>query len=169
MTDGESRRFGTVKVVALAAVLVVALIIALPWLINADRFRPALASELSNALGREVKVGSLSLSLFAGALAARDISIADDPAFSKAPFVQAKSLSIGVALRPLIFSRALHINGIYLEKPEITLIRSAAGDWNFSRIGPKSGGSQGGTAGEKADISAAGPLAVDVLRITAAA
>jgi len=166
MTDSKGRRLGAVKIVALGALLVLVLILAVPWLIRADRFRPVLASELSNALGREVRLGHLSLSLLSGALAAGDISISDDPAFSKTPFVQAKSLRIGVAMRPLIFARKLQIKGIYLDKPEITLIRSAAGDWNFSRIGPKSGGSQGAASGGKADVSAAGSIAVDELRIT---
>jgi AsmA protein len=51
---------------------------------------------LTAALGRQVKVGNLSLSLLSGGVTADNISIADDPAFSKTPFVQAKSLNVGV-------------------------------------------------------------------------
>jgi AsmA protein len=166
MTDGERRRWNTVKIVGIASVPVLALIIAIPWLFDADQFRPILASELSRALGREVKIGNLSFSPFSGEIAAKDISIGDDPAFSKAPFVQAKSLRIGVELRPLIFSRALHVNGISLNKPEITLIRSTTGDWNFSRIGLKSGGSPSGPAREKMDGPAAGSISIRLLKIT---
>src|SRR6266436_7215597 len=68
-------------------------------------FRPKLESELSGALGRQVKVGNLSLSLLSGSVTADNISIADDPAFAKTPFVQAKSLKVGVKLIPLIFSK----------------------------------------------------------------
>ncbi len=39
---------------------------------------------------------------------------------------------------PLIFSKALHVTDITLDKPEIALLRDAAGKWNFSSLGSKS-------------------------------
>ncbi len=52
---------------------------------------------------RQVKMGDLSLSIFSGSVSADNISIADDPAFSKEPFVTAKSLKVGVEVPSLIF------------------------------------------------------------------
>ena len=86
--------------------------IAVPFFIDANTFRPKLESELTDALGRQVKVGNLSLALWSGSVAADNISIADDPQFSKTPFVQAKSLKVGVELMPLIFSKTLNIREI---------------------------------------------------------
>ena len=83
----------------------VLILIALPFLINVNSFRPKIESEASSALGRQVTVGNLSLSLFSGHVEADNIAIADDPAFSKSPFVTAQSLKIGVELMPLIFSK----------------------------------------------------------------
>jgi len=115
--------------------VIVVAVIALPFGLNANSFRPKLESELSAALGRPVTVGNLSLSLMAGSVTAQDLAIADDPAFGQSPFVRAKFLKVGVEILPLIFSKSLHVTELTLEHPEITLLRSAAGTWNFSTLG----------------------------------
>src|SRR5574338_695130 len=90
---------------AVAAVLVLAAL-ALPLLVDVDRFRPEIQTEMRAALGREVQIGKLKFSWLAGGIAAENISIADDPAFNQGPFLRAKSLAVGVDLMPLIFSRS---------------------------------------------------------------
>ena len=105
---------------ALVALLLVAAL-ALPFLIDPNSFRPMLESRLTQALGREVKLGDLKLSILSGSVTANDLSIADDPAYSRTPFVQAKSLAIGVELWPLIASRQLHVTGLTIDQPAITL------------------------------------------------
>ncbi|HEU5450755.1 MAG TPA: AsmA family protein [Terriglobales bacterium] len=118
----------------------------LPFLINADSFRPRVESEMRSALGRQVSIGHMELALLSGGLKANDISIADDPAFSRSPFLQAKSLQVSVDLPALIFSRQLSVRGFTLDQPQVTLLHTAAGKWNFSSLGAsqtktKSGGS----------------------------
>jgi AsmA protein len=127
------------KILAIVVGILVVILIALPFLIDVNAFRPKLESELTDALGRQVKVGNLSLSLLSGGVAADDISIADDPAFSKTPFVQAKKLTVGVELIPLIFSKTLNVTELTLSQPEINLVKSENGErWNFSSLGGKS-------------------------------
>jgi AsmA protein len=126
------------KIIGIVVVVLLLVAIALPFLINVNSFRPKLESALTEALGREVKVGNLSLSILSGSVSAEDLSIADDPAFSKDPFIRAKSLKVGVEVMPLIFSKALHVTDITLDKPEIALLRDASGKWNFSSLGSKS-------------------------------
>ena len=121
--------------IAVALLLLIAL--ALPFLIDANQFRPRLEAALTQALARDVKLGDLKLSIFSGGVAAADLSIADDPSFSKTPFIQAKSLKVGVELQPLIFSKKLNVTGIAIENPEIYLIQSDAGIWNFASLGAK--------------------------------
>lgn len=124
------------KIVGIIIAVLIVVIIALPFLININTFRPTLESELSGILGRQVKVGNLSLSLFSGGLSADNISIADDPQFSSTPFVEAKSLSVGVELIPLILSRTLNIRDVTLNEPQINLVKSENGErWNFSSLG----------------------------------
>ena len=126
------------KILGIVIGILIVIVIALPFFIDANLFRPRLESELTDALGRQVKVGNLTLSLLSGGVKADDISIADDPAFSRTPFVQAKSLKVGVELIPLIFSKSLHVTDLTLNGPEINLVRSQNGEkWNFSSLGNK--------------------------------
>jgi AsmA protein len=118
----------------IVAVLIV-IVLVLPFLINVNAFRPRIESELTNALGRKVTVGNLSLSLWSGSLAADNIAIADDPAFGNAPFVKADALNVGVNVIPLIMSKTLEIREITLTRPQVTLLRTPAGKWNFSTLG----------------------------------
>jgi AsmA protein len=124
--------------IAIVAALLLLAVIALPFLIDVNEFRPRLDAELTKALGRDVKVGSLKLAILSGGVKADDLSIADDPAFSRDPFLRAKSLAVSVDLWPLIVSRKLNVTGITIDQPEIVLLQSAPGDWNFSKLGVKS-------------------------------
>src|SRR4051812_2750821 len=126
------------KIVAIIIGLLIVLLIALPFVIDANIFKPKLESELTDALGRQVKVGNITLSLLSGGVAADNISIADDPQFSNSPFVQAKSLKVGVEVMPLIFSKTLNVTNLTLDQPQINLVKSENGDkWNFSSLGGK--------------------------------
>ena len=124
------------KILAIIVAVLIVIAIAIPFFVDANTFRPKLETELTTALGREVKLGNLSLSIFSGSVSADDISIADDPQFSKSAFVQAKSLKVGVELMPLIFSKALNVTELTLKQPEISLVKSENGEkWNFSSLG----------------------------------
>jgi len=127
------KRYLKIGGIAVACLLVV--LMAIPLFIDVNSFRPKIESEASSALGRPVNLGKLSLSVLSGSIGVESISIADDPAFSKSPFVAAKSLKVDVKMMPLIFHRQIEVNGIVLEEPEISLIRSPNGTWNFSSIG----------------------------------
>ena len=126
------------RIVGIVIAIFLIIPVALPFFINVNAFRPRLESELTETLGRQVKVGNLGLSILSGSVSADDLSIADDPAFSQSSFVRAKSLKVGVEWMPLIMSRTLQVTGLTLDRPEITLLRSASGKWNFSSLGGKS-------------------------------
>jgi AsmA protein len=119
---------------SVVAVLLLLVVLA-PLFINVDSFRPQMEQKLSAALNRHVQVGKLEASIFSGGASASDISIADDPAFNKGPFLRASSLKVGVELMPLIFSRQLKVTSLTVQKPEITLLKNAAGKWNYSTLG----------------------------------
>jgi AsmA protein len=110
-------------------------IIAVPLFINVDNFRPDLEKKLSAALNRQVHIGKLDASLLSGGASASDITIADDPAFNKDPFLKAASVKVGVQLMPLIFSKQLKVTSLTIQKPDITLLKNAAGKWNYSTLG----------------------------------
>lgn len=145
------------KVLIIIGVVIVVLVVvavAIPFFIDANQFRPKVEAQLTSALGRQVKIGNLSLSILRGQLGADNISIADDPAFSRSPFVQARALDISVELMPLIFNRAVHVESLTLEQPQVALIRSAAGKWNFSSIGQSTDAHSAPAAPKKASAPA---------------
>ncbi len=129
-------------ILAVVIGVLVVLVIAAPFLIPVNQFRPAIEEKASEALGRKVGVGNMSLSLLSGSLSAENLSIGDDPKFSKSAFLTAKSLKVGVEMMPLILSRSLHVTGVTIENPEVTLLRNSTGLWNYSSLGAAAAKSQ---------------------------
>lgn len=125
----------TLRIIAIVVVVLIVLVVVTPFLIPVDKFRPTIEEKASQVLGREVKFGNLSLSLFSGSLSAESLSVGDDPKFSPSPFLTAKSLKVGVEIFPLIFSKTLNVTGITIESPEVTLLHNPAGQWNYSSLG----------------------------------
>ena len=123
------------RVVLIVVGVLIVLVLIAPFLIPVNQFRPTIEEKASAALGRKVQLGNLSLSLLSGSLSAENLSIGDDPKFSSAPFLTAKSLKVGVELMPLIFSKTLNITGVTIDTPQVTLLHNPAGVWNFSSLG----------------------------------
>ncbi len=128
-----------VQVAVGLVVLVVLAVVCVPLFVNANTFRPEIEAQLSSALGRKVTLGHLSFSLFTGSLTADQISIADDPAYGSAPFLQAQELKIGVETGALLLHHQIRITKFVAEEPQIQLIQSQSGKWNFSTLGGSSG------------------------------
>jgi AsmA protein len=132
-------------IVGIVVVVLLLIIIILPFVINVNRFKPTLETKLSDALGRKVEIGNIGLSIISGSVKVDNIVIADDPAFSNSSFLQAKELKAGVALLPLIFSKKLEVSSFTVTEPQVSILRSPSGKWNFSSLG---------AAGSKATSSA---------------
>lgn len=130
-----SRTKRLASILAIAIVVILVVLIITPFFINADRFRPEIEEVLSQKLGRKVQLGHISVSLFSGGLSANQISISDDPAYSTKPFLTAKSLSIGIDVIPLIFSRTLLVHSLNFNDPYVQLLRTTDGQWNFATLG----------------------------------
>ena len=56
----------TIRIIAIVVGILIVIAIAVPFLVDVNSFRPKLEGELTSALGRQVKVGNLSLSIFSG-------------------------------------------------------------------------------------------------------
>jgi AsmA protein len=143
--------------------VVLLLILCLPLFINANQFKPTLETKLNAALGRKVTIGDIKLAIFSGGVTVSDISIADDPSFSKSPFLTAKSLTVGVELIPLIFSKQVNVDSIAIDSPDVNLIHGPGGKWNYSSLG----GSSSSAAANKtaSDNGSSTPLTVKKLEI----
>jgi AsmA protein len=134
----SARRRLWITIAAIAGGIILILLIAIPFLLNADNYRPRIESMLSDATGRKVTLGHLSFSLFSGSLVADNLSIADDPAFSQQPFVQAQQISIGIEVSPLVFHKQVIIRGITIDTPKINLIENDSNVWNYASLGNSS-------------------------------
>lgn len=122
--------------VVLGVIIVLLIIVALiPLFINANTFKPKIESDLSAALGRKVTIGDMSFSIFTGSLQAKNVAIADDPAFSTTPLLHTPNLKIGVEMKPLIFDHQVHVTSFTASQPAVHLVHAANGAWNFSSFG----------------------------------
>jgi AsmA protein len=124
-----------IRALAILVAVVVVFVLCLPFLIDANRFRPMLEAKLGAALGRKVAIGDLRLSIFAGGIRASDLAIGDDPAFGTAEFVRARVVRIRIRMLPLILSRRLEVTGITIQAPDVRLMQNSAGRWNFASLG----------------------------------
>lgn len=155
----------TLRIILVIVAVLIVIVLAAPFLIPVNQFRPTIEEKASAALGRKVDVGNLSLSLFSGSLAADNLSIADDPKYSKSPFLSAKSIQVGVDLLPLILRKELNIRAIVIDSPEVTLLRSGAGEWNYSSFGAAAAKSQGKQAPAPKAQQSLGQFSVEKLEL----
>jgi len=127
-----------VGVVAALVILVVAALVAVPYLVDTPRVQALIASNASQALGRPVKFRSMSISILPlPAVALHGLEIAEDPQFGSTPFLQLDTGKVRLKLGPL-FTGRVELGDINLSKPVITVIQAADGRMNISTLGPGS-------------------------------
>ena len=146
------------KWIGIATLAVIVILLVLPFVIPVNKFRPTIEQQASQALGRKVTVGNLSLSILGGSLGMDDLTISDDPKFNSGPFLTAKEVKVGVELMPLIFSKELNVTEISIVKPQVVMVKDPSGKWNFSSIGgnstsaPKSSSSSGSSSAQSLSV-----------------
>jgi AsmA protein len=148
-------------IVGIVIAVLIIILIALPFVIDVNRFKPTLETNLSSALGRKVTIGDIGLSILSGGVTVNDVVIADDPRFSQSPFLQAKQLTAGVDLMALIFSRQLQVRSFTVVEPQVSLLRSPSGTWNYSSMGKKSSGAPSESSGTSST-----PFSVEKLTVS---
>jgi len=121
--------------VAGAAVgLIVVLLVALPFFIDVNRYRGLIAARARDALGREVRLGEMQLSLLPTVgLRIDDLAIGALPEEGGGDLLTAKRVRVGARLMPLL-RKQLEITSITIEAPRLTLARGADGQWNVQRL-----------------------------------
>lgn len=90
----------------------------------------------TQALGRNVSIGSVRLSLWRGFLLER-VSIAEDPRFGTGPFLEAEQISGGILFLPLLGKQEILIPVLHLVRPRVRLLQNPNGEWNFKGLIPK--------------------------------
>ncbi len=125
------------KKIVIAMLFVLALAIFLPPNINGTRFSKQLASSLSTALGRQVKIGSVKYRLFPRpGFDVYDFQVMDDPAFSAEPLLLCGKVTADLRLTSLWQGR-LEIANLKLTDdaapPSLNLVYSGE-HWNLESL-----------------------------------
>jgi uncharacterized protein involved in outer membrane biogenesis len=112
-------------------VIVLAVIVIVPMLVNVNRYRPEVAARIQTELGKPAEIGRLSLSLFPSvAIRVDDFTLGNAPGFPSGYFVKTKRIAAVVDGWALL-KRQIIIKSLQLEDPEINMLESASGHWNF--------------------------------------
>lgn len=118
-------------------VLIVGVVLALPFLIDLNKYQDQYKPLIEDALNRKVQLQDIRLTIWPriGARVA-GFAVLDDPAFGTGPFASLSSLDVGVKLMPLL-SGKVEVEEITLRQPVITVIKNKNGVLNASTIGRK--------------------------------
>lgn len=146
----------TLKWIGIAILALVVILLVLPFLIPVNKFRPTIEAKASEALGRKVQLGDLSLSILGGSLGIDNLSVSDDPKFNSGPFITAKNVKVGVELIPLIFSQQVNVTEVTIENPQVMMLKDPSGKWNFSSIGGSSAAAEKKPAAPSSGSSSSG-------------
>ncbi|MBI2682036.1 MAG: AsmA family protein [Acidobacteriales bacterium] len=127
------KKLGIALGVVLALLLIAAL--ALPYLLDVNRYRDRIQAELQTRTGRAVSLGRMDLKIFPLAFRAENALIAEDPSFPGGrPFLQVPELLVSAQLWPLLQGE-VQVNTVELRRPKIELIKNLQGQWNFASLG----------------------------------
>lgn len=130
------RRLGTWVGIAVGALAALALLTTLliPSLVNLERYRTLLAQRVGRAIGREVSLGELRVSLWRGLGAeAHGVRVSQAPEYGPEPFLEAEGLRVHVQLLPLLRGQ-VKVTSAVLEQPRIRVVRDAAGRWSLTDL-----------------------------------
>ncbi|ETX09243.1 MAG: hypothetical protein ETSY2_00640 [Candidatus Entotheonella gemina] len=120
-------------VIGLIALIVLALALA-PSLLNLEQIKEQVVNRVEQQLNRDVELGQVRLEFFNGLGAGLDrLTIANPPGWQSPYFIKVDTLSVKVALRPLL-SRKIEVSKIILNNGEIVIERDAQGRFNYDDL-----------------------------------
>ena len=122
------------KKVAFWFAVVLFLAIVVPPFINVNRYRARIVDSISNAIGRPVSIGSVSLRILPQpGFDLENIVIGDDPSISAEPILRADSVTASLRLSSLWRGR-LEIAKLSFSYPSLNLVRAPDGHWNIESL-----------------------------------
>jgi AsmA protein len=113
--------------------LFILILLVLPLFVDADRFRPMLEKQVTQATGRNFSVGKdVDLSFFPHAgVAFSDLHLGNPAGFDSEDFVSIRSFEVRVKLLPILFGN-IEIKRFVLNEPRLVAIRNKNGKTNWS-------------------------------------
>ena len=121
--------------VVAVVVLLIAVMLLLPHLIDVNQYHDQIQAQLQSRLNRPVTLGAMDLAVFPLRVQVQNVTIGEDPRYrSTVPFAAVEELDISVKLFPLL-SKTIAIESLTLKRPKIELLKDQAGVWNFASLG----------------------------------
>lgn len=123
--------------IGVVILLFIVLILALPFLVDLNKYQDRYRPLIEEALNRKVELKDIRLTIWPR-IGARigGFLVQDDPAFRSGPFASLSSLDVGVKLLPLLGGK-VDVEEITLRDPVITVLKNAQGQLNVSTLGSK--------------------------------
>jgi uncharacterized protein involved in outer membrane biogenesis len=102
--------------------------------------RQTILDRVSASLGRPVHAADIKVALGRGGIMAdvTGVQVADDPAISTKPFIEASDVYTKLQLMPLL-ARRIEVTEVVLDKPVIRIVQARDGTFNVSTIGRNNG------------------------------
>lgn len=124
------RRRTTLIVAGVVGILLLALILVVPAVIDVDRYRPQLISYLQKKTGKQVEIGRLALTFFPVTIHIDHIGVRNPPIFPAGYVLQVARIDADLGLGALLH-RQLVIKSLVVEDVVLNLTSDPDGPWNF--------------------------------------
>ncbi|MCF7822167.1 MAG: AsmA family protein [Mariprofundaceae bacterium] len=150
----------TIKYSLAVLALIMVLLLAVPFFIDVNDYKPQITKAVEDATGRTFQVGEIKASLFPWVGVRLDnVRLANRTGFSDRDFLKVESLNVQLDLLPL-FSKQIEVKHFTLDTPQLFLERNAegAGNWeDLTGTAPSSTGTAVTEAGRTGTKPAASP------------
>ncbi len=133
-------RILVIAFIALSFAVIVILFV-LNRYVQSSAFKQTALTVARNAIGSEVKIDQINVSLFRG-ITLRGVAIMNPPGFP-GELLKAESVVLRYRLIPLLHKR-VEIQKLSLQRPVITLARNQKNEWNYQKLGKQSAQSSSG-------------------------
>ncbi len=128
MSKGKKIGLGILIVLVL---FIIGLAVAIPLLIDIDRYRPQVIAHIQEETGKPAEIGKLALTIFPTlSIRVDDFALGNPPGFPKGYLVKTRRI-YAVVDRGALWNRQVIIKSLELDEPVIRLLSDVRGKWNF--------------------------------------
>ncbi|HUS23511.1 MAG TPA: AsmA family protein [Candidatus Binatia bacterium] len=109
--------------------LLVGIAIALPLLVDPNRYKPQIAQAVKEQTGRDLSIGQMKLTIFPWLGAnVQDVVLGNAPGFGPQPFARVGEAHVSVRVMPLLLDHRVEIGKLSLDGLTVNLEKSAQGN-----------------------------------------
>src|ERR1700687_4380469 len=126
----------------IVVVVLVVGVLLIPSLVDVNHYHDRIQADLEKRFARQVSLGKMRLSVVPFRFRVENVVIGEDPHFNTGrAFAQAQELDVRPQLWPLLRGN-VKIESLTMKRPQIELVRSQLGVWNFASVGQASSGNR---------------------------